>query len=35
MAYFCLRTGRTRAEYYELTRLERQAFLAQADLLKR
>lgn len=35
MARFCLRTGRTRAEYYDLTRLERAAFLSQADLLKR
>lgn len=35
MAAFCLRTGRSRSEYYELTRLERDAFLDQAERLRR
>lgn len=35
LAIFCLRTGRSKAEYYELTRLEREAFLDHAPPLRR
>lgn len=31
MAEFCLATGRSKAEYEHLTRLEREAFMTRAE----